>query len=132
MYADYVKQIGPGKQLYLFMMDLDDFKGINDILGHAVGDRALIDTARILKKTAGPHQSIVTRYGGDEFLILGFFEDDADAENFKKTVQKNNAIKQEYIERKSIKNKNADMNGINYDPEISNRKKDDDLIIKPK
>ena len=89
VYADYVKQIGPGKQLYLFMMDLDDFKGINDTLGHAVGDRALIDTARILKKTAGPHQSIVTRYGGDEFLILGFFEDDADAENFKKTVQKN-------------------------------------------
>ena len=89
VYADYVKQIGPGKQLYLFMMDLDDFKGINDTLGHAVGDRALIDTARILKKTAGPHQSIVTRYGGDEFLILGFFEDDADAENFKKTIQKN-------------------------------------------
>ena len=50
----------------------------------------------------------------------------------KKTVQKNNAIKQEYIERKSIKNKNTEMNGINYDPEISNRKKDDDLIIKPK
>ena len=50
----------------------------------------------------------------------------------KKTVQKNNAIKQEYIERKSIKNKDAEMNGINYDPEISNRKKDDDQIIKLK
>jgi len=51
------------------MLDLDDFKLINDSFGHSVGDNALVDAARILMKAAD-RDSEVFRYAGDEFIIL--------------------------------------------------------------
>lgn len=51
------------------MLDLDDFKLINDSFGHSVGDNALIDAARILMK-ASDRNSAVFRYAGDEFIVL--------------------------------------------------------------
>lgn len=57
--------------LYLFMMDLNKFKSINDLYGHAEGDRALVATADALKKACSYVKSrcIITRFGGDEFVI---------------------------------------------------------------
>jgi diguanylate cyclase (GGDEF)-like protein len=53
----------------LLMIDLDDFKSVNDALGHQAGDRLLheIGTAIV---TAGRETDPVFRYGGDEFTIL--------------------------------------------------------------
>lgn len=51
------------------MLDLDDFKQINDSFGHSVGDNALVDAARILMKAAD-RDSEVFRYAGDEFIVL--------------------------------------------------------------
>ncbi|MGM9940853.1 MAG: diguanylate cyclase domain-containing protein [Bulleidia sp.] len=56
--------------IYLLMMDIDDFKMINDTMGHLEGDRALIQLAEVLKKTADRYKSLIARYGGDEFCVL--------------------------------------------------------------
>jgi diguanylate cyclase (GGDEF)-like protein len=51
------------------MIDVDDFKAINDRNGHAVGDSLLSDLAAIFKEnTRGT--DVVTRWGGDEFAII--------------------------------------------------------------
>ncbi|MGI6197066.1 MAG: GGDEF domain-containing protein [Eubacteriales bacterium] len=57
------------KKFAALMIDLDNFKSINDRYGHVVGDDALIRSARILRASVGKN-ALVTRYGGDEFLII--------------------------------------------------------------
>ena len=81
-FNSYVRQISDNNKLYLFIMDLDNFKTINDTLGHPTGDQALIEASQIILDTAGSRQGIVTRYGGDEFVIMGFFEDEPYAVSF--------------------------------------------------
>lgn len=51
------------------MIDVNDFKSINDKYGHATGDEALIDTANILSESVGK-EGTVMRYAGDEFVIM--------------------------------------------------------------
>lgn len=53
----------------LFMLDLDDFKSINDTYGHAAGDKVLVGIGQILKDTFRA-DDIVTRVGGDEFVAF--------------------------------------------------------------
>ncbi len=53
----------------LLFADLDRFKQVNDSLGHAMGDRALIEVGRRLRMAAAPG-SVVCRLGGDEFVVI--------------------------------------------------------------
>jgi diguanylate cyclase (GGDEF)-like protein len=55
--------------LAVFFIDLDDFKNINDTLGHSSGDRLLQEVARRLHSALRPGDSVV-RLGGDEFMLL--------------------------------------------------------------
>ncbi len=55
--------------LSFIMIDIDDFKQINDTLGHLAGDKVLVETA-ILIKNAVRKSDNVFRYGGDEFLVM--------------------------------------------------------------
>ena len=57
------------KGLFILYCDLDNLKGINDVLGHQKGDWALIDTANILKETFRG-SDIIARIGGDEFVVM--------------------------------------------------------------
>ncbi len=58
-----------GSRMLLIYIDLDGLKEINDRLGHAEGDIALIETASILKSTFRG-SDIIARVGGDEFVVL--------------------------------------------------------------
>lgn len=58
-----------GKSLALALIDLDNFKLLNDRAGHVAGDRALTHVASILRATLRP-QDVIARYGGEEFVIL--------------------------------------------------------------
>ena len=55
--------------LLVAFADLDDLKGVNDAAGHAVGDRALRDTAALLRQTFRD-SDLVARIGGDEYAVL--------------------------------------------------------------
>ncbi|MGI6751152.1 MAG: sensor domain-containing diguanylate cyclase [Anaerovoracaceae bacterium] len=58
-----------GHKAAIIMLDLNDFKQINDVYGHEVGDWVLVETARILKSTLRRNEAAF-RLGGDEFLIM--------------------------------------------------------------
>ncbi|NNN07857.1 MAG: EAL domain-containing protein [Acidimicrobiaceae bacterium] len=53
----------------LFLLDLDDFKGVNDTHGHLVGDELLVAVARRFEAVTRPSDTLC-RFGGDEFLYL--------------------------------------------------------------
>jgi diguanylate cyclase (GGDEF)-like protein/excisionase family DNA binding protein len=53
----------------LIMLDLDDFKAVNDAMGHQAGDRLLAEIARAIV-AAGRDSDYVFRYGGDEFALI--------------------------------------------------------------
>lgn len=57
------------KQGCVILLDVDDFKSVNDQYGHHVGDLVLIHLAQILKKSCPP-ESFISRWGGEEFLIV--------------------------------------------------------------
>ena len=59
----------------LFMLDIDDFKRINDHLGHTAGDAALIDAANIHKRSLAGSSAFLARYGGDEFAVILYYSD---------------------------------------------------------
>ena len=58
-----------GESLSVAMLDIDDFKVLNDSLGHDAGDAALVHLSAVIKDTIRP-QDVLARYGGEEFVIL--------------------------------------------------------------
>jgi diguanylate cyclase (GGDEF)-like protein len=57
------------RRLLVAMIDVDDFKGVNDHHGHAAGDLVLVELARRLDEAVGAHGR-VGRFGGDEFVAV--------------------------------------------------------------
>lgn len=66
---EYLSGDGKNKESVLFAIDIDNFKGVNDNLGHLKGDKVLIDIANKLKKIFRK-TDIIARFGGDEFVIF--------------------------------------------------------------
>jgi len=59
----------PGEVWTVLMIDIDDFKIVNDIAGHLTGDRVLQQVAWLLARCVRQTDSVV-RFGGDEFLVV--------------------------------------------------------------
>ncbi len=73
-FMDYAKNLldeARKNDLYLFcmMVDLDNFKHVNDTYGHEVGDKVLVELADILKRNVRG-TDIASRYGGEEFIVI--------------------------------------------------------------
>lgn len=58
-----------GKRLSFLMLDVDNFKRVNDVHGHRVGDQVLASVGQVLKSTVR-EVDIVARYGGEEFSVI--------------------------------------------------------------
>ena len=58
-----------GSPLCVALLDIDNFKRLNDTLGHQAGDQALIHLSKVIQETLRPSDS-VARYGGEEFVII--------------------------------------------------------------
>ena len=58
-----------GRELSLFMIDVDTFKEVNDIYGHLSGDKILTEIAEILHKSLRKEDTVI-RYAGDEFIAI--------------------------------------------------------------
>ncbi len=64
---------GAGRQLALLFADIDDFKRVNDTLGHDAGDDVLVQFSNRIReavKRLGGESALLARFGGDEFVIL--------------------------------------------------------------
>jgi diguanylate cyclase (GGDEF)-like protein len=91
----------------LFIIDIDNFKCINDKLGHAAGDEVIIEAAKTISKVFRD-SDIVSRFGGDEFVVfaahitdMGFVEEKAE--------ELCKALRQSYGEGEKIQNISASV-----------------------
>ncbi|GLZ57856.1 MULTISPECIES: putative bifunctional diguanylate cyclase/phosphodiesterase [Micromonospora] len=69
VHAERTARGEPDGQLALLLLDLDRFKNVNDALGHAVGDRLLVEVSARLTDVQ-PRPQMIARLGGDEFAIV--------------------------------------------------------------
>jgi len=102
------------RPMRLTFIDCDGLKWINDTLGHEEGDKALVDTANVLRQTFR-ESDIIARLGGDEFAVLSIDATDMNPETFSKRLQQSI---DEYNEKESRPYKLAMSWGTAiYDPE---------------
>ena len=66
---DALAAVPAGEARAVLLLDLDDFKPINDVFGHAMGDKVLAEAAQRLLRVCGD-TCLVCRFGGDEFAVL--------------------------------------------------------------
>jgi diguanylate cyclase (GGDEF)-like protein len=77
-----------GQHMFAIIMDLDDFKNINDKYGHLAGDNALARVAELLRNNCKDSDDFVARLGGDEFIIVGERTDTADIQKLLDRISK--------------------------------------------
>lgn len=71
--ASALNEVTGNNHCIFFMVDLDNFKNVNDKLGHIYGDKAIVDTANLLTELF-PNNAYVGRLGGDEFAVCAIYD----------------------------------------------------------
>lgn len=82
-----MRQTRDNYKAFLYMIDIDDFKNINDTYGHSTGDYALITIAELIRNEI-LEDSAVIRWGGDEFLLMVFHINTASATEIGEKLRK--------------------------------------------
>jgi diguanylate cyclase (GGDEF)-like protein len=67
------------RDLVFYLIDADNFKEVNDLYGHDVGDKVLVEMAHRLSSSIR-HSDVLVRWGGEEFLIVSRYTDRTEAE----------------------------------------------------
>lgn len=92
-------------QLSLVMLDIDDFKIYNDLLGHQAGDDILKDMATLLKNQSRK-MDYVCRYGGEEFAVILPYTEKKEAfmiaERLRENIEKHPFVHQEILPKKVL------------------------------
>ena len=120
------------KKLYILMTDIDKFKQINDNFGHVEGDNALIKVAGILAKVCNRQNDFVARFGGDEFAIICYRNNDTEIEALKweirAAVEHENSISDKPYQL-SISIGSSEIFTDRENPEIAIAKADEQLYM---
>jgi len=90
----------PDHPLLLFVMDINNFKSINDHYGHLEGDNALRIFADVLREVASKYYAFIARYGGDEFCVV-MYAANHDPEEIVEVIHQ------------KLKNKRIEIKGVN-------------------
>lgn len=77
---------GKNENLYILMIDIDDFKSINDNYGHSAGDRALMAVSEIFMNSVKP-EDFVARFAGDEFVIVLYIDETKDNVTINRVIE---------------------------------------------
>ncbi|MCR5219295.1 GGDEF domain-containing protein [Treponema sp.] len=77
-----IRNENENENLYVFMLDVNKFKKINDTYGHVEGDAALVRCAKALKTFKKDGQNFIGRYGGDEFIVIAEIKDKNSLESY--------------------------------------------------
>lgn len=109
-----------GQKCALFIIDLDNFKKVNDTLGHMVGDMAIVDAAKKLSLIFS-EKDFISRFGGDEFCILLRMSRNLDDETVSRIIQEKaqnlcTFLREDYFDDKTIIEVSASV-GIALYPE---------------
>lgn len=64
-----IKKKDQNAGLFLYILDINGFKGINDTFGHSVGDEVLVRISKTLEDVCEEYKATVARWGGDEFVV---------------------------------------------------------------
>ncbi|MCQ2249148.1 MAG: GGDEF domain-containing protein [Treponema sp.] len=86
--ADKIKKYRDSiDRIFIFLIDIDYFKKINDTYGHTEGDQALIRVANALRKASENRDAFIARYSGDEFILVFNTDDELEVLNLKVELQ---------------------------------------------
>jgi diguanylate cyclase (GGDEF)-like protein len=89
----------------ILMVDVDYFKGVNDLHGHAHGDECLVKMAEVLGLQAGRANDLLARFGGEEFIVLLPETDESGALVVAKRMQ-------DAVDRLAIPNETSPINQL--------------------
>ena len=116
-YIDHkMRNRNASKDLYLFIMDMDDFKKINDKFGHVEGDEAIVIAASAIRSAIGKASLNAFRYGGDEFVVSGEVKPDFNPDEFCKLI--NERLSEETESRGKEYSLHMSAGYIKHTPEI--------------
>lgn len=112
--TEYLNSFGGGAYCAMMIIDLDNFKHINDHYGHMFGDTILLKAAQAIK-TFFRDRDIIARFGGDEFMVL--MKDISNQDLIRDRCEKMLNYFQELLEEENVKGVTGFSIGISLSPE---------------